>query len=313
MDSISAGPIIVGVTGAGQETAALKYAAARASRSGGEVVLVHVYPTVDIPPPPSILLTSTNLAEIATSVVDDARSEFEELTKGTVPVRTEALAGSPAGVLVDMSVEAQLIVVQHRRTSVLERIFVGSTAARVAGRAACPVLSVTSDWSPRTEPDGPLEIVAGVHDDGGPRQVLEAAFVEADATGAPLLIVNAWRLDPAYDGYLSAEEVTDWQDEQERHLATAVIDLKAAFPAVSVRIEAHHQWPIQCLTDLSESAGLIVIGRHKKLGWMPDHLGSVARSVLYQAASPVMVVPLGTPRDEDDARIEFDEEIAPQA
>ena len=56
-DTTTRGGVVVGVTGPGRETAALKFAAEWAARERAEVVLVHAYGAALPPPPPSVLMT----------------------------------------------------------------------------------------------------------------------------------------------------------------------------------------------------------------------------------------------------------------
>ena len=59
------GGVVVGVTGPGRETAALKFAAEWAARERAEVVLVHAYGAALPPPPPSVLMTYSEAADVA--------------------------------------------------------------------------------------------------------------------------------------------------------------------------------------------------------------------------------------------------------
>ena len=61
---------------------------------------------------------------------------------------------------------------------------------------------------------------------------------------------------------------------------------------VDVEVEVRHQWPADVLVDDSRNASLVVIGRRGVHGWVPEHLGSLARTVLRAARCPVMVVPV---------------------
>ena len=97
-------------------------------------------------------------------------------------------------------------------------------------------------------------------------------------------------------------------------LAAAVADHRDAWPTVPVEVEVRHQWPADVLVDDSRNASLVVIGRRGARGWIPEHLGSLARAVLRSSLCPVMVVPVDSaPQAADaDAAISADE-VAPQA
>ena len=308
MDTSRGSAIVVGVTGRGQETAALRFAAECARREGAEVVLAHAFHAARPAPPVSPLLAYPEAADLAHRLVNEVGEEFEELTRGEVALRTVTLAGRPARILVHLSRGARMVVVQHRDSHDFARLFVGSTANGTAARADCPVVSVPMAWQPGEVPG---EVVVGVHEGGGPRQVLEAGFAWADATGAPLRIVHAWRLDAAYDDLVTAAEAAHWRDEQKAALASAVAGLRERHPTVQVILEVRHQWPSDVLVDDSQVASLVVVGRHGSHGWAPEHLGSVTRTVLRAAKSPVMVVPLDRRDTSEDWGLVADE-VSPQ-
>ncbi|MFC7363290.1 universal stress protein [Nocardioides astragali] len=308
MDIIAQGAIVVGVTGPGRETAALLFAAECARRENVEVVLVHAFGAELPPPPPSVLITYAEARDVAEWVVKEVEQEFEELTGGSPAFRTAALVGAPKHVLVELSREARLIVLQHRDSHWLGRLFVGSTANGVASHSDCPVVSVPTGWEP-DKAGG--EVVVGVHEGGAPRQLLEAAFDWAAATGAPVRVVHAWHLDAAYDDIITDRVATAWRDGQRQELQAATSGFRDSHPTVSVELEVRHQWPAQVLVDDSQVASLVVVGRHAGHGRLLEHLGSVARTVLREAKSPVMVVPVRTSHETEDWGLVADE-LSPQ-
>lgn len=312
MDTTAKDAIVVGVTGPGRETAALRFAAECARRDGSEVVLVHAFRTALTGPPPSALLTTAETADLAHWVVKEVEEELAAMTDGEVRHRGLAIAGTPAHVLADLSSRgARLVVVQHRALHTMRRLFVGSTANGVAAHADCPVVSIPAGWLPGDGPD-PGEVVVGVHERGLPRPVLAAGFAWAAATGAPLRVVHAWRLDAVYDDIITDRVAADWREDQRRVLGDAVQGFREEYPDVTVIVEVRHQWPTEVLVDDSRVASLVVVGRHGPHGWEPEHLGSLARTVLRESKSPVMVVPV---RRHEDAPEDWDlvaDEVSPQ-
>jgi nucleotide-binding universal stress UspA family protein len=278
MDTSTKGAVVVGVTGPGRETAALRFAADVAAREGTEVVLVHAYGTALPPPPPSVLMTYAEAADVAEWLVKEVREEIEALTGGSVPVRATAIAGTASHVLVELSDSARMVVVQHRDPHWLGRLFVGSTIGGAAAHGRCPVVSVPMGWQPTDEPG---EVVVGVHEGASP--------------GAALRVIHAWRLDPAYDDIITARVAPEWHAEQVRSLESAIRELRATHPSVPVAVEVRHQWPTEVLVGESRTASLVVVGRHASHGHVGAHLGSTARTVLREARSAVMVVPVNAP------------------
>ena len=190
----ASGAVVVGITGRGRDSAALRLAADCARRDGLEVLLVHAFQDSSAADPPGYVLPHEEAEKIAVAVVEEVSAEFEELVGGSVVFRAVAVPGAAARVLADLGTYATLVVAQHSRATALGRLFVGSTVDGAAAHAGCPVVSVDEGWEPGA-PRG--DVVVGVDGRGGPPDVLEAAFDWAVATGAPLRVVHAGRLDSA--------------------------------------------------------------------------------------------------------------------
>ena len=309
MESTTNGAIVVGVTGINRETAAMQFAAECARRVGAEVVLAHAFHAVMPPPPPSVLMTYAEAADVAEIIVKSVAEEFQELTQGSVPSRTVTGSGPPAQVLAELSQDARLVVVQHRTSRWLGRLFVGSTVTGVAAHSACPVVSVPLDWHPSAEPG---EVVVGVHESGEPLTVVHTAFDWAAETGASVRVVHAWRLDPAYDDIITQRVAAEWREEHLRLMADRLAPVVEDYPDVHYELEVRHQWPAEALVDDTEVASMVVVGRHARRGRPTEHLGSVARTALREAKGPIMVVPLSIPDERDDWQITADE-VSPQS
>jgi nucleotide-binding universal stress UspA family protein len=275
--------VIVGVTGSHENTDALQYAIAEARQSNRGITLVHAVTPVLPPPPMGVLITDDAWLELGEGIVARARDEMEQL--GDLPsVATVVREGHPAVVFCELSKGAAKVVLQHQDLSRLHRIVTGSTVASVAAHAHCPVVSVPAGFSTRT-PTGTIAV--GVRGDGGPRQVLEAAFAEAAARGSSLRVAHGWKVPAAYDD-LRAQ----WSAEDDAHITSAMTDLRERHPDVDVRVDVHNEWPPEVLADVANSSDLLVVGRHSGMSMLPPRLGSLARAAVAHATCPVMIVPL---------------------
>lgn len=283
-------PILVAVTGRGENTAALRFAAQEARRSGGEVGLLLVVHEVLPPPPPSVLMTSpTDWETAARRTLRDVGDELAEISGGTVRPVLLAHKGRPATVIVEESRSTGLVVLQHRNLSTLHRIFTGSTVFSVAAHAHCPVVSVPHTWDPASASG---RVTVGVHEDGGPDAALEEAFGQAAARGAALRVVHAWTREGIYDDFVLSVTDDETTAERERRVQTSVGPLREKYPDVPVEVSVHHRWPADVLAELTATSDLMVVGRHGQHPPLPHTLGSMARAVLNAAACPVMVVPV---------------------
>lgn len=289
MDS-SAAPVLVGVTGRGENTAALRFAVGEARRRGGEIRLLRVVHELLPPPPPSLLMSSpVDWERAAREILRDVDDELAELSGGQVSSSILAVEGHAAGAIVDASRSARMVVLQHRRLSGLHRIFTGSTVFGVAARAHCPVASVPHGWIP---PATPGWVTVGVHEDGAPPAVLEEAFAQAAALGASLRVAHAWTRDVIYDPWILAEADGETTSALEARVAESVADLREKYPDLHVEVSVQHRWPPDALVDLSTTSDLLVVGRHGRHAPLPHLLGSLARTILNAAQCPVLVVPL---------------------
>lgn len=309
VDEPAHGAVVVGVTGRGRDTAALRLALDVARREGAEVMLVHAFQDASATDLPGYALSHEQAAEIAGTVAEEVSEEFGALAQGAASHRAVAVPGVPARVLVELSAYARLVVVQHSRATALGRLFVGSTVNGAAAHASCPVVSVNEDWEPATSPG---EVVVGVHGGGGPIEVLEAGFAWAAATGAAVRVVHAWRLDTTYDAFVTAAEAAQYRTQEEEVLASAVTALRGRHPQVTVSIDVPRRRTVDALVEASHRASLVVVGRHGSWSWTPERLGSLVRSVLREASSPVMVVPLRTEEEIASAWEMTADEDAPQ-
>ena len=277
--------IVVGVTGRGENTDALRYAAREARMTGRTVTLVHAALPV-VPSIPPAMPVDGAWSETGAAIAEDVRQEFEELTDHGVPVRTSVLRGEPGWVLGELTADASLVVLQHRDLSRLHRLITGSTVASAAAHVHCPLVSVPPAYD---ETEHGL-VVAGLHEDGGPREVVEVAFRETDRRGRALRLVHAWHLMPGYDDILVSD--ARWRTDVETALRATARELTEKYPDVPVEVSLLHEWPVEAMVTLSKQADLLVLGRHGAHRVVPPRLGSLTRTVVQHAASPVMVVPV---------------------
>ncbi|GAA1915290.1 universal stress protein [Nocardioides marmoribigeumensis] len=285
----SAHGIVVGVTGKGQDTAALRWAGERAARTGERVTLAHAYGHVLPPPPPSVLVADEPLAEAASYLLHGCVEAYLHVAPEGVD-KPEAVLddGRPGQMLVDLSRDADLVVVSHRDRS--HRIHTGSTTTAVATHAHCPVVAVPEGWSPDHTGEW---VTVGVHEGGAPQQVLETAAAEASSTGAPLRLVHGWHLDSVYDDLISARIDPEWDTRLEHDLLAAARPVLEQHPGLPIEVQALHEWPADALSRLAATSRLLVVGRHTHHTPLPHRLGSVARTAIRTSTCPVLVVPVG--------------------
>lgn len=141
------GRLVVGVDDSEQAAAALRWALAEGILRGATVEVVHAWS----PPMSALPFGATLAVPVDEAAVDSAaRSHLDELIASAVAdqdgpppdVQVTVLPGTPAITLVDVSEDADLLVVgSHGRTG-LGRLVLGSVAMACVQHAHCPVVVI---------------------------------------------------------------------------------------------------------------------------------------------------------------------------
>jgi nucleotide-binding universal stress UspA family protein len=271
--------IIVGVSGKGENIEALRFAADEARLRGTGVTLVHAAHH-------RRRADEESWKQAGQLILNEAKDRLDALTDRKVATATVVRDGNAGEVLAELSADAALVVLQHRDLSRLHRIATGSTVMSVAAHAHCPVISVP----PRHDRSARGVVTVGVHEDGGPGDVVAAAFAEAAAHGWDVRLVYAWNVASAYGDMVAEEE--HWTTETKASISAGIKELHAKHPDITVTVEAHHDWPAHVLTRMSAESELLVVGRHSHQVPLQSRLGSLARSAIVHAECPVMIVSL---------------------
>jgi len=196
----------------------------------------------------------------------------------------------PAGVLVEASRSAALVILgssgHHRSVDVAR----SAIARKVISHAHCPVM-VTPQF---VEWDETGRIVVGVDATEHSMPALEWAFAEASARNARLLAVQAWWWEaPAsslggnsWDG--DEVEITESRRIQ---LTEMLAGWREKYPEVRVETRVTRGRAARVLEELSATARLVVVGTRGLGGFTGLLLGSVSDHVAHHGQCPVVVVP----------------------
>jgi nucleotide-binding universal stress UspA family protein len=272
-------PVVVGVDGSPDSYAAVELGAWEANRRGLPLRLVHgVVPPVAYGPTFSAArLSGTELAQ-ARGLLDDTATALTDRYRRLIVTQAAVVQG-PAGLLVDESATASLVLVGSRGHRVLTRLLGGSVSGQVAAHAHTPVLIVReSDRVPGTGP-----VVVGV--DGSPSAAAALAFAaeEADARDVPLIAVHALPRHP--------HDPDEARRQADRMLSAAVTGWTDKYPGLVLRhcvVDGVN--PADSLREAAAGAGLLVVGCRGHGGFATLLLGSVSQSLAGNAPAPVAVV-----------------------
>jgi nucleotide-binding universal stress UspA family protein len=285
MSTSRTGRVLVATSGSASSQSAITFAARTAAARGLAVELVHVVP-------PTLAAGPMGVAPD----LDIRRAGREVLAHGEalahrvaphVDVTTTLLIGSRPDAVVERSHDAELVVVGGPPHDLLGRLWTGSTVTGIAARAACPVAIIPS----ASPPGDTHQILVGLKSTRHVDDLLAAAFAVAAQTGSALRIVHAWQMLSPYDNAVAERLPTpDWEVEEGRKIENLLIDLRLAYPTVTVQVDLVHGQPAHTLVEASREADVIVISRPLHGGFV-HHLGATARAVIRDAQCTVLVVP----------------------
>jgi nucleotide-binding universal stress UspA family protein len=135
--------IVVGVDGSDGSRAALQWAFELAKQQGSELLLVSVWtpPPTEIAPPFGSFPWGT---DVDSGAAEQALQEMLPVlgNQNDVKVETQVASGNAAKVLIDLSKDADLLVVGSRGHGGFAGLLLGSVSQHVAAHASCPVVVV---------------------------------------------------------------------------------------------------------------------------------------------------------------------------
>jgi nucleotide-binding universal stress UspA family protein len=291
--------VLVGVDGSANSDAALSLAAWEADRRRGELLIAHGYrpqvPYATIGFAPYPVNVASPLAEMRELLANTAERVLQVYPK--LAVRTALVAGSAAGALVELSRSTDLVVVGSRGVGGFTGLLAGSVATQLAAHSHAPTIVVRPPHAATSLADPPIggPVMVGV--DGTPEttDVVGFAFDEASARGVPLIAIYAWWMLPTHNlgpTTLRHYDEREAEEEARRLLAESVAGWADKYPDVPLEQRATFSAnPAAEMLDLTEDAGLLVVGTHGGNAVTRLVIGSVSDTLVRHAACPVAVVP----------------------
>ncbi|GAB3538045.1 universal stress protein [Arthrobacter tecti] len=317
--------VVVGVDGSDQSLCALVWAAKEAERRRTPLYVVTAY-TVPVFAASSMdagyaTVDDSVVREGAQAVLDQAVSRISGHNIEVIP-RVET--GDASGVLLELSEEAELMVVGSRGRGGFVGRLLGSVSAALPAHSKCPTVVVPLFCAPRldeagVEPPKPkgapcpkaeeIEnvVVVGVDGSEQARMASLVAAEQAQTRELPLRVVCSL---PPFTGSLA------WMpapvDREALHseimvqLNAGKAWLQSHFPEVNMTVELLDGPPVETLIEASRTAELVVVGTRGRGGFAGMLLGSTSQGVLHHAKGPVLVVP-----DREDTRLKDRESFGP--
>ena len=294
MSKLSAHPgIVVGVDGSPASKVAVQWAARDAELRKVPLTLVHVVRATAGTWTETPLLPEwmRGQRERGRQVIDDALKIVDEsCQRGPAQVHCEMPSANAVPALVDLSKNADLVVVGRHGTGTLRGRHMGSVTSGLVYHAHCPV-AVIHDEAPPNADVAQSPVLVGI--DGSPESelVTAIAFDEASRRKVGLVALHAWsdvsEFDSVFD--LPGPRWPELKSIEDEALAERLAGWGERYPDVSVRRVVVREEPALPLVDQSQWAQLVVVGSHGRGGFAGMLLGSISAAVVMLARVPVIV------------------------
>ena len=298
--------VVVGFDGSSNAELALNYAAHSAQRRGSMLTVVTCFTVA-----PAVYTTLAAVPRVpdeefkqqaTKATLDQARGLLKDYP-GKVSYLAEK--GDAAGVLVEKSQQAQLVVVGARGLGGFMGLLLGSVASALPAHSKAPTVIVPGGHHDNDD-DGmagfaPAEntepVVVGIDGSRLSRVAVLHAAAAATERNAPLQLLLVL---PPLDGALLwypelTGRMTDATEQRRAELQETVDAernwIKRHFPDLDVDAAVEAGDPISVLRRKSRAAQLVTVGTRGRGGFKCRVLGSVSRGLLVRADGPVMVVP----------------------
>ncbi len=291
-ESVTQRGVLVGVDGSAASKAAVAWATRDAAMRKISLTLVHVVvpvvPTSSVSPEfafPSDFFRWQE--DQAVRVLEEARDTVTASSHDASPaqVHSVVLHGGAVATLVDLSKDADMIVVGARGMGAFSRALLGSVSTGLVHHAHCPVAVIHED-APEVAADAP--VLVGI--DGSPASLAatEVAFDEASRRGVDVVALHAWRdLTTMYE--LPGLDVGQLEAEAKLALSERLAGFEERYPDVTVHRIVVSDQPSRQLAEHAKRAQLVVVGSHGRGGFAGMLLGSVSTAIVHAVTSPAIV------------------------
>jgi nucleotide-binding universal stress UspA family protein len=281
-------PVVVGVDETPDARTAVLWAAHEASLAHTSLLIVHS-PDQPAAATPAGLLSSALRAcdDLGRSVLDSSAA-LACAAQPEIAVNVLLSHAEPAQALIDVSTQAQLVVLGSRRTATGEMSLMTSKRLLVSAHAHCPVM-LLGPVSTFSSSQGVSRVAVGVADTLAGRAALAYASAEAVRRNVPLELVRLDR-EPAMVAAATSQQRQDSARYPNSALDNQASRISRQFPSLSVVTTSAFGDPVEMLPHYSGGSTILVLGCHHTDDHWSTRLGPVATSVAHRNRGAVVVV-----------------------
>jgi|SRR4051812_2444672 len=277
-------PVVVGVDDSVDARSAVLWAAEEAMLARTSLLVVHS-PALPPSAPTGHLSTALRASDDVGRSVLDAAMALARASQPSLLVKGLLSHAGAIQALIDVSAEAQLLVLGSRTAAVGDMSLLSSKRVTVSAHAHCPVLLLgpVSTFSP---PSTVARIVVGAATTRAGRAAMAFAAAEAVRRNVPLYLLRLEQ--PAPVG--APPDQQERLSRTEEQFALEVAALRRERPDLVVVAELARGEAAEVLPAYSDSSTILVVGCHHSDDHWSTRLGPVATSVVHRNRGAVVVV-----------------------